>query len=513
MLVLKIAAVVFVTEFVIMLAVTAAGLGSDFARALADTTLLTLVASTVIYAWIIRPYARARDAAEHSMRWNETRWRFALEAAGAGVWELDVATGEMYCSPRCKELLGYAEDEIECSIDEWVRRTDPEQQLRVRAALQECLEGRSAEYRFEHRMHAKDGSWRWILCRAMVIRGEDFKPLRIIGTHADITEQKRVQDELRSLATVDALTELSNRRHFLDRLEQAWSLHRRQPEQPVAVLMVDIDHFKRVNDSHGHAVGDAALRHFASLLRGHLRKADAAGRLGGEEFAVALLGASLQAAEAFAERLRASVAATPLEVDGRVVRLTVSVGVAEMGRGDDGAQAALVRADEALYRAKQEGRDRVEVAAPGRKSPPRKGFVRLVWHQAYGCGDETIDGEHRELFDTANRLFNAIVDDSPHEQVAALIAALVADTKAHFRDEEALLRDIGYPGLEQHRVLHEMLVARADELALRHAQGKAGAGEVFGFIAYDMLARHLLTEDRKYFALLARRCEGSAATC
>lgn len=168
--------------------------------------------------------------------------------------------------------------------------------------------------------------------------------------------------ELREMATTDFLTDLSNRRHFMARMEQELARVQRLDAQQAAVVVLDLDHFKRINDTHGHATGDTVLRNFAALLRGELRKVDTAGRVGGEEFAILLPGADRAAAEAFAERLRQKVMETPIMHDGQTIRVTVSIGISAMTPRDASADAALVRADGALYRAKEGGRNRVEVA-------------------------------------------------------------------------------------------------------------------------------------------------------
>ena len=192
----------------------------------------------------------------------------------------------------------------------------------------------------------------------------------------DITERKRAETELREMATTDFLTGLANRRHFIARMAEEVARLQRLDNPYAAVLMLDLDHFKLVNDRHGHAAGDAMLKHVATLMRDELRKIDTAGRVGGEEFAIILPGANPDEARIFAERLRRKIAASPLASGGQTVAVTVSIGIALMQASDAGGEAALIRADEALYRAKKNGRNRVEVAieadlAEGtRQTPP-----------------------------------------------------------------------------------------------------------------------------------------------
>jgi diguanylate cyclase (GGDEF)-like protein len=168
--------------------------------------------------------------------------------------------------------------------------------------------------------------------------------------------------ELREMATTDFLTGLSNRRHFTARTEEELARGQRLNAQQATVVALDLDHFKQINDTHGHAAGDAVLKRFAALLRGELRQIDTAGRMGGEEFAILLPGADAAAAKAFGERLRQKVMDTPMMHGGQTIRLTVSIGISAMSPGDTSADAVLVRADGALYRAKEGGRNRVEIA-------------------------------------------------------------------------------------------------------------------------------------------------------
>gem|GEM_PF-359295 len=209
-------------------------------------------------------------------------------------------------------------------------------------------------------------------------RQGDAKPQRLAdgtivwhGFITDVTESKRIEAELHEFATTDGLTGLANRRHFMARLETQHALLRRAGraasathavQASAAVLMCDLDHFKSINDRFGHAVGDEALRHFAGILRTHLRVGDVAGRIGGEEFAVLLDGADLDGACAVARRIQDRVACEPLECAAGTVTLTVSIGVTQIGADDPSAETALSRSDVALYRAKKGGRNRIEHA-------------------------------------------------------------------------------------------------------------------------------------------------------
>ena len=212
----------------------------------------------------------------------------------------------------------------------------------------------------------------------LVMPGHTLSLDFVIVSTLDITERKRMNEELLVLATTDFLTGLPNRREFMARLDDEQARIQRDVSGCATVLLLDLDHFKRINDELGHAAGDAVLRHLAALMRDSARKIDMLGRVGGEEFAILLPGTELEAAAVFAERLRLRIAATPLALDGRGVTATASIGIAALNGADSGGDAALIRADQALYRAKRGGRNRVEVTGgeadrPGVQVPAASG--------------------------------------------------------------------------------------------------------------------------------------------
>ena len=187
-------------------------------------------------------------------------------------------------------------------------------------------------------------------------------PTGFLCVARDITDRKKMEQELERLATTDTLTGVANRRRFLEQAEM--ELHRfHRFNIPVALLMLDIDHFKRVNDSYGHAAGDTVLCHLSRLAEARLRSSDLFGRLGGEEFAILLPGTDLAGAADFAEQFRQCVAETPVPTDAGTISFSLSIGIGIYQAGDLGTETVFARADEALYRAKNAGRNRVEIEA------------------------------------------------------------------------------------------------------------------------------------------------------
>ena len=194
----------------------------------------------------------------------------------------------------------------------------------------------------------------------LTLEGEPY----LISVIRDVTQQRRLEAELLHEATTDSLTDLPNRRHFLSICERELRRSARSGA-PLAVAVVDIDHFKDINDVHGHATGDAAVVAFAQAVTASIRDIDTFGRLGGDEFGLLLPDADLERAVAAVERVRAGVTSRPCLAGGHELAVTFSAGVAVVTSDLDTVDTLLARADVALYEAKAQGRDRVVPAFPG----------------------------------------------------------------------------------------------------------------------------------------------------
>jgi diguanylate cyclase (GGDEF)-like protein/PAS domain S-box-containing protein len=194
---------------------------------------------------------------------------------------------------------------------------------------------------------------------------EGERSLGLFWMLRDITERKQRESVLERLAATDTLTTLPNRRTFMARVEQEWGAIGRHEQAPGVLIMLDIDFFKRVNDTWGHAVGDQVLKHLSALLRQRMRQGDLAGRLGGEEFAVLLSNTDLSGGMELAERMRAAIAQTPAQTEQGAVAFTISLGVCALDAGLASVDEGLARADAAMYHAKRHGRNRVTAWSPG----------------------------------------------------------------------------------------------------------------------------------------------------
>ncbi len=291
-------------------------------------------------------------------------WKLALESTGDGVWDWWVQSGVETFSRRYLQMYGFSEAELEARPDTFDKRTHPddlEQMLRDRAAH---FAGRSPVYVNEHRVRCKDGSWKWVLTRGMVIaRDEQGRPLRMVGTHTDISERKAAEALIWRQAHFDALTGLPNRRMLRERLEQALS-QAAATGRTLAVLFIDLDHFKEVNDRLGHAMGDALLVQAGARIQACLGARDIVARMGGDEFTVVLTDAqSSPAVQGVAAAIIAALEAV-FDLEGESAFVSASIGISRFP--DDGAQIeALFRhADQALYLAKGAGRKRYSSYTP-----------------------------------------------------------------------------------------------------------------------------------------------------
>ena len=307
---------------------------------------------------------------------------------------------------------------------------------------------------------------------------------------------------LEQLAGTDALTGSWNRRQFDEVVDRELDRSRRYGH-PISIMLLDLDYFKLINDKYGHPEGDRVLQLVANLIREALRKSDSLTRWGGEEFMVLMPDTGLANATVLAERVRTRIGLHRIENVGSV---TVSIGVAKFVVSESRDQW-VERADAALYRAKHAGRNRVEVDAMPHEALSlaefkEVGVAQLVWSDHYRSGNSALDSQHKGLFDSSNALLAAILSEPTGGDVSAVVDKLMRDLANHFQDEMKLLFAVGYPHAAAHAALHKELIHSAAGLVERFHGGSLNVGELFQFLASDLVVKHILSEDREFFPFL-----------
>lgn len=291
---------------------------------------------------------------------SEERYTLAVRAANDGIWDWDLATDRIYFSPRWHALLGYPERAGDEDPSAWFTLVHPDDLPQLRSAIDAHLGGDSAHLQSEHRMRHADGGWRWLRTRGVAIRGADGTPTRMAGSLSDFTDQRVAQLRLEHDALHDTLTDLPNRCLFMNRVEHVLKHTDRDPDSGCAILFLDIDGFKLVNDSLSHAVGDNLLIALAGRVSSALRPGDTVARLGGDEFIVLLEDVvEVDVALLVANRVLHALDAA-FTIDGNELSVSVSIGVA-LSTSGVGAADLMRYADIAMYDAKRHGRARCSV--------------------------------------------------------------------------------------------------------------------------------------------------------
>jgi len=324
-----------------------------------------VVAGILLLYGLVAPLVRKlvlsrQETAESNARLREVeeRWRFALGSTGAGVWDQDIPANRILLSSRCKTMLGYADDEIGTHMDDWLQHIHPDDLPALMAARQKLFDGSSDTFTNEHRKRCKDGSWKWIQTHGMVAaRDAANAPVRVIGTNLDISERRQAEETILRQANFDPLTQLPNRRLFLDRLGQE-IIKSRRTGLFLALLLIDLDEFKEVNDTLGHHVGDILLQETAHRIRSCIRDTDTVSRLGGDEFTVILTDLSDRThIEDIAQKIIGRLA-EPFHLGDEVIYVTASIGITLYPSDSGDIDTLMKHADQAMYAAKKHGRNR-----------------------------------------------------------------------------------------------------------------------------------------------------------
>jgi diguanylate cyclase (GGDEF)-like protein/PAS domain S-box-containing protein len=319
-------------------------------------------------------YAISHHRATSELSRSEERYALAVRAVNDGIWDWDLSAGRIYFSPRWHALLGRPQSASDGDPGDWFSLVHPGDVTRLRAAIDAHLDGHTPHLQSEHRMRHADGGWRWVTTRGLAIRNADGTPSRMAGSLSDVTDRRIAQLRLQHDALHDHLTGLPNRALLMDRISQSLQRAIRDPRDGCAVLLFDVDRFKLVNDSLGHAVGDQLLGALAVRVAASVRPGDTVARLGGDEFTV-LLDEIDEPGDAtvVAERILRSLN-QPFTVAGKELFVSASIGIA-LSQPRLEPAALIGNADIAMYNAKRRGRGRSAMFDEGMR---RRSVDRLV---------------------------------------------------------------------------------------------------------------------------------------
>ncbi len=310
--------------------------------------------------------------------------------------------------------------------------------------------------------------------------------------------------ELETASTTDSLTGASNRRRFEEAVTAQLALAQRGHE-PLSLIVMDLDHFKRINDTHGHSVGDEVLVGTAAIIRQNLRVSDLLVRWGGEEFLVLAPGTALEGAMALAEKLRSALAA---ETFPQVGQVTMSLGVAQFALGEN-LKDWIDQADQALYEAKDRGRNQCVAAAPLRSTAdagePAPAITAGGWGPEYECGHALMDNQHQRLHLLATAALTLLSQRASAAEILASLESLVAIAAQHFQDEEALLQNLDHPQREAHSAEHQGFLHKARYILNEAAAGRVEVAALVQYLVRDLVEQHIDSDKQDYFEALPGR--------
>lgn len=474
-------------------------LDKSIAVAMLITFTLMILLSIFLHLYLrLRQEAQNRHRLTRELAQSEQHYRFVAENSADVIWTMDTASLRFrYVSPAIAPLSGYdapelfalplkkllpdtsrkrLRDEISATLDAW-RRGEHHQTRRVIRTQLRHKDGHLVATETITTLHGNDKD----------------QPEAILGVTRDITERAAREEMMQRLAFYDPLTGLPNRRLLQLRLKE---LLEQEAPRPLALMFIDLDHFKPINDTFGHETGDNLLNLVAQRMSSCIRKQDLVARLGGDEFVILLPDSGdevLSVADKLHHQLR-----HPFQLEGQELLISSSIGVALYPEHGDDAKTLMHHADQAMYQAKNRGRGRVCLFTAG--LDPEQGA--LLWQPGHECGHPRIDAEHRQLFVLTNRLLERMKDqqDNPAPFLETM-ASLFDMARHHFAFEEQMLAEIDYRELASHRQDHQRLLKKADRLLQAAKAGTLGNDELLNFIIQELVVGHMSQADRRYFPL------------
>lgn len=351
------------------------------------------------------------------------------------------------------------------------------------------------------------------------IKDKDNKTAGVCGMSTEITKRKDAEEKIRQLikqleieknsaqinSITDSLTGLYNRRYFDEILKKEFYRIKRD-NTSLAMIILDIDHYKKYNDTYGHLEGDKCLKKVAGILKHSVkRKTDTVSRYGGEEFSVILPEVNLEWALKVAENIRKNILNEQIVHESSPVApyLTVSLGVISVMGDEISSQEEIISlADTALYFAKERGRNRTEFERITPKETIRNTLLKLVWNEKDECGNEIIDEQHIELFKLSNEIIDNIKNDFNQNHCLKLMETTISKLEKHFEDEEAIIEKTEFPYINEHKEIHKELLEKSKLFYELYKEDELDVEELMSYMTYDVVYDHLGLEDKLFFPYL-----------
>jgi diguanylate cyclase (GGDEF)-like protein/PAS domain S-box-containing protein len=305
-----------------------------------------------------------RKNIEKALRESEERYSLAIQGANDGIWDWNLISGDVFFSPRWKSMLGYRDEEIAPAIDSWFSKVHPDDLGLLQIELSRHLDNVTELFQFNHRVFCKDNSILWVSCRGMAKRGHDGIAYRMSGSLTDISRQKQFEEQILFDAFHDPLTNLPNRAFLMERISHSIQRAKRSSNEQFALIFLDLDRFKNINDSLGHSLGDLLLQKLAIRLKDSLRTIDTVARIGGDEFVILIDSISdndevIIIANRIIEALSQAV-----DLENNDVSINASLGIVVFSDNYENAEGILRDADIAMYEAKRNTFRRYELFNP-----------------------------------------------------------------------------------------------------------------------------------------------------
>ncbi|WMJ85607.1 sensor domain-containing protein [Anaerocolumna sp. MB42-C2] len=296
---------------------------------------------------------------DEALKVTEERYRLVVEGASDGIWDWDLLKNSAYLSEDWSLMLGFEESEVLGYYDKWVDRIHPNDKKAVINNIKNCLNNKCSHYLYEYRIKLKTGKYIWVSSKGKVLFNENLVPIRIAGSHTNITERKKTESKLNYLAYYDILTGIPLRATFMNSLKDTIQISKAKGIC-FAVLFLDIDNFKIVNDTYGHHIGDRFLKKVADRLKSCIRKKDMLSRIGGDEFTLLLNNLTeKQEAELIANDIL-KIFEYPVEINGHKLYTTFSIGISVFPENGQDGKGLIKKADIAMYQAKENGKNNIK---------------------------------------------------------------------------------------------------------------------------------------------------------